>query len=119
EFRRVLFRSLGFSYQDTRFSGQLEVTRKPTRLAVSTLALSRLDPQTVHTALQAFVTVEGGGTEGLLIELPENTGTDLRFTVRPATPLLTSVPSSAMVLPTTQSVAIVEQTAGEPAAGVR
>jgi hypothetical protein len=110
---------LGFSYQDTVFSGQLEVTRKPTRLAVSTLALSRLDPQRVHTGLQAFVTVEGGGTEGLLIELPENTGTDLRFSVRPATPLPANVPASRMVIPSTQPVAIVEQSVAAPAAGVR
>jgi hypothetical protein len=110
---------LGFSYQDTVFSGQLEVTRKPTRLAVSTLALSRLDPQRVHTGLQAFVTLEGGGTEGLLIELPEDTGVDLRFSVQPATPLPANVPPSGMVVPTTQPVSIVEQTAGEPAAGLR
>src|SRR5690606_33928959 len=119
EFRRVLFRSLGFSYQDTRFSGQLEVTRKPTRLAVATLALSRLDPQTVYTALQAFVTVEGGGTEGLLIELPEDTGTALRFTVRPAMPVPENVPPSGMVVPTDRPVSIVEQTVSDPVAGVR
>ena len=74
---------LGFNYQDTVFSGQLEVVRKQTRLAVSTWSLSRLGPERVETELQLFVTVEGGGTEGLMVDLPETAGTDLRFLVEP------------------------------------
>lgn len=88
------YERLRFQSQDTRYSGQLKITRKPSRLAVETLSFTRLDPQTVHTALQALVEVLGGGIRNLRIELPESAGTNLRF-VAPGGPRIVEQTSSA------------------------
>ena len=73
------YERLRFQSQDTRYGGQLKMTRKPTRLAVQTVTFGRLDPQTAHTFLQATVDVEGGGVRTMQVGLPESTGTSLRF----------------------------------------
>jgi hypothetical protein len=73
------FERLRFQSQDTRYSGKLKVTRKPSRISVQTITVSRLDPQTMHAFLQALVEVQGGGVRTLKVELPEMAGTALRF----------------------------------------
>ncbi|MFN0197304.1 MAG: hypothetical protein ACKVT0_11210 [Planctomycetaceae bacterium] len=70
---------LGYRYQDTHFTGQLEVSRKPTRLSAQTLIFARINRQTSHVAYQATITTQGGGTKSLQLSLSELTGTDLRF----------------------------------------
>ncbi len=73
------YERLRFQSQDTRYGGQLKVTRKPSRLSAQTIVFGRIDPQTTHTFLQAIVEVEGGGVRTLQIALPEAAGTALRF----------------------------------------
>ena len=73
------YERLRFQSQDTRYSGQLKVTRKPSRLSAQTVVFGRVDPQTTHTFVQAMVEVEGGGVRTLKISLPEVAGTSLRF----------------------------------------
>ncbi len=73
------YERLRFQSQDTRFSGQLKVTRKPSRLSAQTIVFGRIDPQTTHTFIQAVVEVEGGGVRTLQVALPEAAGTSLRF----------------------------------------
>ena len=88
------YERLRFQSQDTRYSGQLKVTRKPSRLSAQTIVFGRIDPQTTHTFLQAIVEVEGGGVRTLQVALPEAAGTSLRFQAvgtqiveqKPATP---------------------------------
>ncbi len=70
---------LGYRYQDTHFTGQLEVSRKPTRLSAQTLIFARINRQTSHVAYQTTITTQGGGTKSLQLSLSEQTGTDLRF----------------------------------------
>lgn len=73
------YERLRFQSQDTRYSGKLRISRKPSRVAAESLSFTRLDPQTLHTFLQALVEVQGGGVRSLNIELPESTGPSLRF----------------------------------------
>ncbi|MEK6259072.1 MAG: hypothetical protein AABP62_10700 [Planctomycetota bacterium] len=73
------YERLRFQSQDTRYSGQLKVTRKPSRLSAQTVVFGRIDPQTTHTFMQAVVEVEGGGVRTLKVALPEAAGTLLRF----------------------------------------
>ena len=73
------YERLRFQSQDTRYGGQLKVTRKPSRLSAQTMVFGRVDPQTTHTFIQAVVEVEGGGVRTLKIALPEAAGTALRF----------------------------------------
>ncbi len=90
---------LGFSYQDTRIAGQIEVVRKPSRISAATLTFLRVDRETVTTQLEAQVRIEGGGAKELRVALPETVGTDLRFEI--ATPRLRGQlsPEAAVVLP--------------------
>ncbi|MDZ4689551.1 MAG: hypothetical protein SH850_31125, partial [Planctomycetaceae bacterium] len=71
--------------QDTRYSARLKVARKPARIAAESVAYYRLDPQTVHTWLQAVIDVEGGGIRSQLVSLPESVGDSVRFSVAGAT----------------------------------
>ena len=73
------YERLRFQSQDTRYSGQLKVTRKPSRLSTQTMVFGRIDPQTTHTFMQVIVEVEGGGVRTLQVALPEAAGTSLRF----------------------------------------
>lgn len=97
---KAAFERLRFQSQDTRYAGQLKISRKPSRVAVESVSFTRLDPQTLHALLQAVVEVQGGGVRTLQIALPESTGPSLRF-VAPRGPR------------------IVEQTASDPANGRR
>ena len=73
------FERLRFQSQDTRYSGKLKVTRKPSRIAAQTVTVGRIDPQTFHAFLQAMVEVQGGGVRSVKVALPEAAGTSLRF----------------------------------------
>lgn len=92
---------LSYEYQDTHYSGQILVLRKPSRLSAQTVALHRLDKETFFSHLEARIHVEGGGTRRLQVSLPENAGTSLRFELA------------------SDYARIVEQTAAEPADGRR
>jgi hypothetical protein len=73
------FERLRFRTQDTRYGGQLKVTRKPSRISAQTITVGRLDPQTMHAFVQAMVEVQGGGVRTLRVSLPESAGTAIRF----------------------------------------
>lgn len=73
------FERLRFQSQDTRYSGKLKISRKPSRVAVQTVTFGRIDPQTFHAFLQAVVEVRGGGVRSVDVALPESVGTSIRF----------------------------------------
>ena len=76
---KAAFERLRFETQDGQMTGKLKITRKPSRIAVQTVTVGRIDPQTVHTFLQAAIEVQGGGVRTLKVALPESTGTAIRF----------------------------------------
>ncbi len=108
---------LGFTYQDTVFSGQLDVTRRPARLSTSTFLLSRLEPQRAVTRVRASVTVDGGGLEGLLIQLPDDVNPDARFMLHKPVKVLGN--SRQQVVLPEELVTIIEQTVSEAIDGER
>lgn len=71
--------SLNYDYQDTRFSGQLRIERRPSRISATTLTFARLEPETLHAHMEAVVQISGGGLRSIRLALPEATGEDLRF----------------------------------------
>lgn len=73
------YERLRFQSQDTRYSGKLKITRKPSRVAAQTVTVARIDPQNFHAFLQALIEVQGGGIRTIKVALPEATGTALRF----------------------------------------
>lgn len=92
---------LAYEYQDTHYSGQIQVSRKISRIAARTLAFHRLDKETLLSHLEARLDIQGGGTRKLVFSLPEAAGTNLRFEV-----------SECLAR-------IVEQSASEPVKGRR
>jgi hypothetical protein len=70
---------LGFTYQDTTFTGQLEVSRKPSRVSAATVTFFRIDPETLSSHIEARLRIEGGGVRQLQVAVSESAGTDLRF----------------------------------------
>jgi hypothetical protein len=72
---------LGFSLQDSEYKGQLNVSRKPARLSSQQSTYFRIEPDALNTHIETQLQVEGGGVRQLLIDLPESTGTDLRFSL--------------------------------------
>jgi hypothetical protein len=76
---QAAFERLRFQSQDTRFSGKLKITRKPSRIAVQTVTFGRIDPQTYHTFIQSVIEVQGGGVRSIRVTLPEAVGTAIRF----------------------------------------
>lgn len=73
----------GYSYQDTTFSGQLEVGRKPSRQSAVTLTFVEIGRETVTNHLEAQLRVEGGGVREISVALPESAGEDVRFELTP------------------------------------
>ena len=73
------FERMRFQAQDTRYSGKIRVTRKPSRIAAQTVTFGRIDPQTVHTFLQSMVEVQGGGVRSIKVALPDAAGSAVRF----------------------------------------
>ena len=92
---------LGFVFQSAEHSGQVTVTRRPSRVTASTLAFTRLDREVLNSHLQVTLDIAGGGLRELNIGLSESAGQELRFRLlRPA-------------------AGIVEQRASDPEKGVR
>lgn len=71
--------------QDTRYAADLQVSRKPARVAVESYGFYRLDPQTLSSSLFASLTIEGGGARQLMVTLPEATPESVRFEALGAT----------------------------------
>ncbi|WP_397568518.1 hypothetical protein [Schlesneria sp. T3-172] len=76
---REEYERLRFQSQDTRFSGKLKITRRPSRVATQTVTFGRIDPQTFHAFIQSLVEVQGGGVRTLKVAVSESAGTTLRF----------------------------------------
>ena len=109
---------LGFTYQDTVFTGQLEASRKPSRISAGTVTFFRIDPETLFSHLEAHLTIEGGGVRELQVAVSESAGTDLRFQlIRPFVIQAGQVQSS--IYPPVDAVRIVEQRPADPADGMR
>ncbi|MFG0333578.1 MAG: hypothetical protein ACF8TS_09475, partial [Maioricimonas sp. JB049] len=100
---------LGYSYQDTVFSGQLAVSRKPTQVSAHAVTHFRIGRETVFTHWEAGITISGGGRRDIQVSVPESAGTDLRFHVIEST-----TPSGRAA-----GVRIVEQQPQDPANGRR
>jgi hypothetical protein len=122
---------LGFVFQSAEHSGQVTVTRRPSRVTASTLAFTRLDREVLNSHLQVTLDIAGGGLRELNIGLSESAGEELRFRLlgRPlkkgSDPLegsqIQGTPGSPeRVRPLFQRTAgIVEQRADDPENGVR
>jgi hypothetical protein len=74
---------LGYRYQDTRFSGRLQIAQRPSRISAETLTFTRLDPRALRSHLSAEIEVQGGGLRSLKVVLPAAASTDLRFRMLP------------------------------------
>ncbi len=70
---------LRYQSQDTRYSGQIKVTRRRAQTAVEALGYYRLDRQTLSATLFATLSISGGGVRELNISLPESTPETSRF----------------------------------------
>lgn len=109
---------LGFSLQDTGYRGVLNVSRKPARISSHASTFFRVDVDRLNSHIESTLTIEGGGTRRLMIDLPEAAGTDLRFKL---SSLVTFAQESGgspklILIP---GIKIVEQTAGPVEAGRR
>ena len=105
---------LGYTFQDTVFSGQLEVSRRPSRVAVATVLFFRADQQSLFGHLESQLDVTGGGIRQLQTAVSESAGQDLRFQL--LQPVMIQGRDQPAYLP---SARIVEQIPGEPADGMR
>ncbi len=109
---------LGFSLQDSEYKGQLKVARKPARISSNASTFFRIEPDTLNTHIESQLRIEGGGVRQLLIDLPEASGTDLRFRL---SPFFTVMPNAGdqqrISLPIPPK--IVEQTAAPAKNGIR
>jgi hypothetical protein len=117
---------LAFSYPGTEFSGQLEIRRRPVKFFVATNSLTRIEAERSVTLLRSYVHADGGGLEGVLIQLPEAVDRDSRFDVTRVLP--GDVASEGAVLRSRPGegpwandapVTIVEHTVSEPVEGRR
>ncbi len=99
---------LGFTYQDSVFSGELDVSRKPATFTAETITFFRIDPENLYTRLEANIEATGGGYRELTVLVSESAGDALRFSLTPYTSQQNS-----------QRVRLVEQTPGEIVDGYR
>ena len=74
---------LGFSLQDSEYRGQLAVSRKPARISSQANTFFRIEPDMLSSHIETLLKIEGGGVRKLIVDLPEATGTDLRFQLSP------------------------------------
>ncbi len=112
---------LGFSLQDTAYQGTLNVSRKPARLSSQESTFFRIEPDTLHAHIESQLRIEGGGVRRLVIDLPEASGTDLRFRLDPFFPVALNAPNASpqpsLYIPFPPK--IVEQTAAPAKNGIR
>ena len=101
---------LGFTYQDTVFSGQLDVGRKPANLTANVMTFFRVDEEQLFTRLETILAVTGGGYRELSILVSEEAGEDLRFTL---------IRDRAQTQSSTKPVRLVEQLPGDIEDGFR
>ena len=92
---------IGYRYQDTRFSGQVKIARRPARLSAETILVARLDRAALRTHVRTAIEARGGGFRRLDIFLPESVSKDVRFQTDNG------------------EVAIADQSVSEPARGER
>lgn len=106
--------SLSFQNLGTSISGELSIRRRPARLA--SRSVLRMWSDSRQTTLQADVTVDvlHGTVRELQLRLPEQLGTDVRFSVVAFGPIAGAA-EQAVVPP----VQVIQQSAGEPADGRR
>lgn len=113
---------LGFSLQDTDYRGQLAVSRKPFRISSLAATFFRIEPDMLNSHIETLLKIEGGGVRKLVIDLPEATGTDLRFQLGPGYLPLAAQPNDqqqAAIVSVPIPPRIVEQTAEAPRNGIR
>ena len=65
--------------QQGPFQGEIEISRKPSRISAESLTFFRLEQQTVNLHLECALKVEGGGTRELVVKVPSHLGENLRF----------------------------------------
>ena len=106
---------LGFTYQDSRFSGQLEIRRKPATLLASNITFARLERDQLALYLQSELQIQGGGVRELQLATDEQAGADLRFQLLSAYVNLGGQGGGFMPAP----ARIVEQSAQPPVDGLR
>ncbi|MFO1006483.1 MAG: hypothetical protein U0929_11025 [Planctomycetaceae bacterium] len=113
---------LGFSLQDSDYKGQLNISRKPARLSSQQATYFRIEHDALSTHIETRLQVEGGGVRQLLIDLPEASGTDLRFNLT-STRVATPPDFPEQKMPGEKPLAIppkiVEQTSAPPRNGIR
>jgi len=73
--------TLAWEHLEARYSGQVQVARRPSRLVARTLALHALGRRNVATRLELQLVFQGGGARLVKLLLPEAVGTDLQFRV--------------------------------------
>ena len=71
--------TLAWEHLESRYGGQLQITRRPSRLVARTLALHALGRREVATRLELQLVFQGGGARLVKLLLPEAVGTDLQF----------------------------------------
>ena len=98
---------LGYTYQDSVFTGQLQVGRKPARVSARTLTVARLERETRHAHLETRLHVEGSSVRAVRLGLSESAGNDVRFHLLPGRESRQAMPR------------IVEQHAADPQKGER
>ncbi len=73
---------IGYRYQDTRFSGQVKIARRPARLSAETILVARLDRAALRTHVRTAIEARGGGFRRLDIFLPESVSKDVPLSDR-------------------------------------
>lgn len=103
-----------FETQGTTYSGRVSVVRKPARLSSRAVFRTWLDARQKSVELLLTVDVLNGTTRTLELELPEELGDDIRFSLQS----ISQVPGhSEQQVP--GQLSIIEQTAGQVADGSR
>ena len=69
---------LGFRYQDSRFSGQLHIARKPARISSVSVVFAQLTRSNLKTHTDIYLDVTGGGTRELTLQMSPAVE-DIRF----------------------------------------
>ncbi len=104
-----VFQNLG-----TTVSGELSIVRKPSRLAARSVLKTWADSRQQSLDAEIITDVLDGTIRTLIIRLSESLGADVRFEVRSVGPV-PGIQQSRAIRPVT----IIEQSAGEPADGLR
>lgn len=107
---------LGYAYQDTVFSGELEISRKPASLSAESITFYSPGRETLTVVWEAGLQVFGGGLRELQVAVSETAGADLRFYILPR---IFPADAQQQLIHPQNLPRIVEQTSAEPANGQR